>query len=135
MQPRGARFQTPEVLRSRKGIANYLVYDRYKLFGCKNGVLKTNWYTTLKYISIVCISILKEKHIPKSTLRFMFLLSWSSYLPKVCLFLCQCISFQTFKMFSDCHHGIPPLKEKKKKPFWEDDACSLLRIYVTLIIP
>lgn len=32
MQPRGARFQIPEVLRSRKGIANYLVYDRYKLF-------------------------------------------------------------------------------------------------------
>ena len=31
-------------------------------------VLKTNWYTTLKYISIVFIFILKEKHIHKPTI-------------------------------------------------------------------
>lgn len=33
------QIPTPEVLRSYR-IANYLVYDRYKLFGCKNGVFK-----------------------------------------------------------------------------------------------
>lgn len=93
----------------------------------KMEVVKTNWYTTLEYISVEFISTSKEGHI--HTIQFRFLLYWSSYLPQTLSFPGPVYFPSDFlKIFYDCHHGPQPLKEQKEKK----TKASLWRCMATL---